>query len=589
MENAYLYLLKSAWQNVGSRKRLFVVTYFFFILANVIHMLEPLVIGYAFNSLQLGGEGALLRFTGWLVIITLMVPLFWSLHGPARIWERQLAYVIERRFRQKMFKMLTQMPMAWHNDHHSGETHDKVEKAANALGRFSQGGFEPLATFVQAIASVVAIVVFFPSFGWLSVLALIVILFVMNRFDRYLLVNRKTINEREHNVAQLFFDYVTNIKSIITLRLEKLVGESYSQGLGRIFPPLRKNIYVNEFKWASIGNMVAMVTFALLFFYVFVSLRQGETILLGTLFAFYGYINRFTGAFFNFAWQWGDLVQAHTDAQSVNSIVEAYNQIDRRRTYKSDISNWHDIEVRGLYFSHADASGNVNHLDDVSLRLMRGSTVALVGESGSGKSTLLHLLRGLYPPDKAKLVIDGSTYDIGILSTITTLVPQDPEVFDSTIGYNISLGLEHTDEEVQEAVRLARFTPVLERLDKGLETSIKERGVNLSGGEKQRLALARAIFTAKDSSLILMDESTSSVDPSNELEIYKKMFAHFKDHCIVSAIHRLHLLPLFDVIYVLDSGRVIEHGTFRELVQREDGMLKGKWEEYSESMRTKKQ
>ena len=112
MENPYIYLMRLAWRNVGSRKRLFFTTYTFFVLANIVHMLEPLVVGYAFNSLQLGGENALLHFTGWLILITLMVPLFWALHGPARIWERQLSYIIERRFRQKMFKILTQMPMA---------------------------------------------------------------------------------------------------------------------------------------------------------------------------------------------------------------------------------------------------------------------------------------------------------------------------------------------------------------------------------------------------------------------------------------------------------------------------------------------
>lgn len=580
MENSYTYLLKLAWQNVGSRKRLFLTTYVFFILANIVHMLDPLIIGYAFNSLQLGGEGVLLRFTGWLALLTLMVPVFWSLHGPARIWERQLAYIIERRFRQKMFKILTQMPMAWHNDHHSGETHDKVEKAANALHRFSEGGFEPLATFVKAIVSVVAITIIFPSFGWLSILALAVILVVMNRFDKYLFTNRRIINEREHDVAQLFFDYVTNIKSIITLRLEKLVRHSYSQGLGRIFPPLRKNIYVNEFKWGSIGNMVALVTFTLLFMYVWVQLKQGEVILLGSLFAYYGYIGRFTGAFFDFAWQWGDLVQEQTDAHSVDSIVEEYEKLEEKRNYKGNIDGWKEIKVDGLYFSHSDARGNENHLDNVSIEFRRGATVALVGESGSGKSTLLHLLRGLYPPEKAKLAVDDNNHDLGILSTITTLVPQDPEVFDNTIGYNISLGLDHTDEEITQAVRLARFEPVLKRLEKGLETSIKERGVNLSGGEKQRLALARAIFTAKDSSLILMDESTSSVDPGNELEIYKNMFDHFNDRCIVAAIHRLHLLPLFDSVYVLERGKVIESGSFAELTAKKNGVLADMWQNY---------
>lgn len=580
MENAYFYLMKMAWRHVGSRKRLFVITYVFFILANIVHMLEPLVIGYAFNTLQTGGAGAFTSFTFWLVVITLMVPAFWLLHGPARIWEQQLAYIVERRLRQKLFRTLTRLPMSWHNDHHSGETHDKVEKAANALGRFAQSGFEPLATFVRAVVSVIAMTLLFPLFGWLSAVALLVILLIMNRFDQYLFVNRRTINEREHGVAQLFFDYVTNIKSIITLRLERLVEQSYSQGLGQIYQPLRKNILVNEFKWGSLGNMIAVATFLLLLLYVYVNIGSGETILLGTLFAFYGYINRFTESFFDFASQWGDLVQWQTDVHSVDSIVAAHDELGPAKNLRGDIRSWQQIQISNLNFSHADARGNVNQLDAVTLDLQRGTTVALVGESGSGKSTLLHLLRGLYAPDRAKLVIDERPYNFGILRKITTLVPQDPEVFDNTIGYNISLGLDHTPQEITQAIALAKFDPVLERLEKGLETSIKERGVNLSGGEKQRLALARAIFTAKDSSLILMDESTSSVDSGNELEIYRNMFEHFQDHCIIAAVHRLHLLPLFDVVYVLDQGKIIEQGSFAELTAQQDGVLAKMWQRY---------
>ena len=580
MQNPYIYLMKLAWQNVGSRKPLFILTYTFVVIASLVNMLDPLIIGFALNSLQSGGDDVLLKFTGWLLLATLLTPIFWIFHGTSRIWENQLSFHIERRFRQRLFRILTRMPMAWHNDHHSGETHDKVEKAAHALAHFSKDSYEPLMTFVRAIVSVVAITVLFPSFGWLSVIALVIILMVMSRFDKYLIENRKTINDRRHYVAQLFFDYVTNIKSIITLRLEDLVGKTYSRGLGRIFPPLRKNIYVNETKWASQSHMLAAVTFVLLFLYVFTKLRSGEAVLIGSLFAFYGYIGRFHTTFYHFAGLWGGLVQQQTDAHAVDSIVKAYEKIEKQRDYKGDVSDWQHIKVSNLRFSHADASGSVNHLDDITINLHRGQNIALVGESGSGKSTLLHLLRGLYPPENADVTIDKKSHSLNLLSTITTLVPQDPEVFDNTIGYNISLGLEHTDAEIQQAIKLAKFDLVLERLEKGLETSIKERGVNLSGGEKQRLALARAIFTVKDSSLILMDESTSSVDSGNEIEIYKSIFKRFNDRCIVSAIHRLHLLPLFDVVYIIEKGRVIEQGSFAELTAQKDGVLASMWKKY---------
>ena len=107
---------------------------------------------------------------------------------------------------------------------------------------------------------------------------------------------------------------------------------------------------------------------------------------------------------------------------------------------------------------------------------------------------------------------------------LSTLIPQDPEIFDNTIEYNITAGLSHRVEDVEIAAEIACFSKVLARLSDGLQTDIKEKGVNLSGGEKQRLALARGVFAARDSSLILLDEPTSSVDPVNEAEIYRNLF-----------------------------------------------------------------
>ena len=127
--------------------------------------------------------------------------------------------------------------------------------------------------------------------------------------------------------------------------------------------------------------------------------------------------------------------------------------------------------------------------------------------------------------------------------------------------------------------RSARFSAVLARLPQGLETSIAEKGVNLSGGEKQRLALARGIYFGKASDIVLMDEPTSSVDTFNERLIYEHIFSMFKDKCIVSAVHKLHLLEMFDMVYVFDDGRIVESGSFSDLIANQ-GVLSSMWKNY---------
>ena len=188
------------------------------------------------------------------------------------------------------------------------------------------------------------------------------------------------------------------------------------------------------------------------------------------------------------------------------------------------------------------------------------------------------MLRGLYEPQSVNLTIDGKSFDtLAPFAGITTLIPQEPEIFENTIRYNITFGVEHSEAEVLAAVRIARFDAVLERLPNGLETDVRERGVTLSGGERQRLALARGILAASDSSIILMDEPTSSVDAYNEALIYENIFARYPDRTIVASIHRLHMLGRFDRVVVMERGRIVQTGAF-EALKAAEGAFKMLWE-----------
>lgn len=585
MRNPYWHLIKLSWRNAVGRRRILVVTYILLLIANIIILTEPLVIGKVLNTIQLGGDDVFSSTVFWLVVYALVPIGFWAFHGVARIAERKTSYFIEKNYRESLFYKVTQMPMRWHKDHHSGETHDKIEKSANAARNYSEGSFRYMETFMKLVVSLGAIVILLPKYGLLAIVLAAIMFMVMWRFDKVLSKNRMEINRREHQVAQTFFDYISNIKTIVTLRLEKLVNREYSSSIARIFPILKKNIHLNELKWFSNGMLVNITTFLLLLLYIWDGLRADEVFLFGSLVMFHGYIGQFSRSFFNFAWQWEDLVHFSTDAQAVDSITTAYDDLEGKRHYKKKIVDWKNIKAEHIWFAHEDDKKGKMHVDDVSIELNRGEKVALVGASGSGKSTLLTLLRSLEAPKQAKILIDDKPVrDMGILSTISTLIPQEPEIFDNTIEYNISVGIRHKQDEINRAIKLARFASVLKRLPKGLQTDVKERGVNLSGGEKQRLALARGIFAARDSSLILLDESTSSVDMENEMAIYKGLFMHWRRECVVSAIHRLHLLPLFDRIYILADGKVLEHGSFKDLTSRPNGVLRKKWDEYSEEL-----
>jgi ABC-type bacteriocin/lantibiotic exporter with double-glycine peptidase domain len=206
--------------------------------------------------------------------------------------------------------------------------------------------------------------------------------------------------------------------------------------------------------------------------------------------------------------------------------------------------------------------------------------MALIGTSGGGKSTLLNLLCGLYTPSSVKLKMDDLSYNsLEPLQMITTLIPQDPEIFENTILFNITLDLPADRKEIDEVVNLAGFSKVLEGLPEGLKTDIREKGLNLSVGQKQRLALARGLFAARYSSLILMDEPTSSVDLPTEKEILAGVINAFPDSALIVSLHRLHLLPKFDKVLMLHNGEIVACGSVSDLLNNR-GPVYDLWQAY---------
>ena len=178
-------------------------------------------------------------------------------------------------------------------------------------------------------------------------------------------------------------------------------------------------------------------------------------------------------------------------------------------------------------------------------------------------------MRGLYQAQQVKVSVDGVDSETLLpLAGFTTLVPQDSEIFENTVLYNVTLATDVPETTVQQAISIAAFEDVAAKLPMGLYTDIRERGVNLSGGQKQRLALARGLIAARGSSLLLLDEPTSSVDLPTEAVIFDRLFSAFSDKAIVASVHRLHLLPRFDYICYMQNGIIAEQGAFNELLAK---------------------
>ena len=217
-------------------------------------------------------------------------------------------------------------------------------------------------------------------------------------------------------------------------------------------------------------------------------------------------------------------------------------------------------------------------LKGLSFEVPAGSQIAIVGPSGAGKSTIGRLLFRFYDPDPGRILIDGQ--DIAEVTQASLraaigIVPQDSVLFNDTIGYNIAYGrADATQEEVVQAARDAAILPFIEMLPDGLATEVGERGLKLSGGEKQRVAIARTLL--KNPPIVLFDEATSALDTRTEQDILATMNRVAKDRTTLAIAHRLSTVADADRILVLDQGRLAESGSHAELL-RSDGLYAEMW------------
>jgi ABC-type multidrug transport system fused ATPase/permease subunit len=402
--------------------------------------------------------------------------------------------------------------------------------------------------------------------------------FIISRFDLPYIKTLREMNQREHEVSSNLFDSLSNIRTVITLRLERSMESGLLKKIRRVFKPFRRNAIINEWKWFTAEMMITLIYGVIVVGYVYQHWTPGKTFMVGGLVALLGYINQFTSVFQNVAIQYTQLVQHHTNVNEVQIVSDAYTEQHPIENVKRFPRKWNVVQIDKLNFSHRSLYEEKyipQSLHNIHLKIEKGKRIALIGHSGSGKSTLLSVLRGLYPAQPGiSIRIDDIDYPIETLDEKVTQFPQEPEIFENTIAYNVTMGLPATEDDIRQACEIASFSEVVEQMPKGLQTDIKEKGVNLSGGQKQRLALARGILAAKDSEIILLDEPTSSVDPKTEAIIYEKLFRVFRDKAFVSSMHRLHLLDQFDYVYLLESGRIIDEGTFSDLMLRSEAFKK---------------
>tara|TARA_B110000444_G_scaffold95376_1_gene90292 strand:+ start:474 stop:2210 length:1737 start_codon:yes stop_codon:yes gene_type:complete len=258
--------------------------------------------------------------------------------------------------------------------------------------------------------------------------------------------------------------------------------------------------------------------------------------------------------------------QGLSAASRIIPIIDQKNEIRDSDSAKPLIIKNANISFNNLDFSYEAEEGKTLH--SVDLKFEGGRMTSLVGHSGSGKSTILNLIPRFYDAQSGDINIDNQSIYTSTIESLRgeiSMVSQETTLFDDTIKNNIKYGRENaTDEEVFEAAKLSYCDEFINKLPNKFETLIGENGVRLSGGEKQRLSIARAMM--KESSIILLDEATSSLDSETESKIQDALKILTKNKTTIVIAHRLSTILNSNNIYVIDSGKVIDHGKHEDLL-----------------------
>ncbi len=527
----------------------------------------PWLAGQAINALQ---RGETLTAARWIALLVGAYIVSWGLHGPGRLLERNVGLQLRETLADTLYARIAAAPLPWHDSHHSGQLQHRVHQASRALSDFAQNQFVYLASAVSFVGPLVALTLLSRVSGAVALTGYLLIALVILRFDRALMSLARLENDADRRYAAALIDFIGNASTVIGLRLQKASRALLGRRMQAVSKPMRRSALLNEGKWAAVDLLGLGLTWTLVLVYVWRERTPGQAIQLGTVFMIYQYAQQAAGVVASMAANFQGFAAMHTNFLSAGPIWQAPGNPDDGRSDMPIDSGmaWQLARITQLDWSYGDGARS-GGLHDIALALRRGARIALVGPSGGGKSTLLRVLAGLYVPPRGQLQLDGVAHDWAVLRKLGTLIPQETEVFESSVRENLTFGEPCNEEALRAALRISAFDDVLATLPDGLDGLLTERGFNLSGGQRQRLSLARGLLAARGSSLLLLDEPTSALDGPTEARVFDNMAGAFPDTCVIASVHRLSVLDRFDTVVLMEGGRIVDAGPRDEVLARQ--------------------
>ncbi len=485
-----------------------------------------------------------------------------------------------RRLARDVFAHLHSLSLRFHLERKTGGLTRVLERGRNSIETIVR------TTMLTAVPTVVEFVlilaVFLYQFDWryAAVVSLMILAYMgfTAAATNWRIAIRRAMNESDTDANTKAIDSLLNFETVKYFTAEEREKARYDKSIAR-YERMSVKTYTS-LAWLNAGQAVIFtcgLTAAMAMSIAGIKSGAntvGDFVLINAMMVqLYQPLN-FMGVVYR------EIRQATIDIELMFAILGQHPEIDDRPGAKPLAVTHGNLSFDNVSF-HYDPRRAI--LEDVSFDVPAGKTVAIVGPSGAGKSTLSRLIFRFYEPSSGRITIDGediSRVTQASLRAAIGMVPQDTVLFNDTIAYNIRYGrFDASDAEVREAARLARIDHFIEQTPGGYEAQVGERGLKLSGGEKQRVAIARTILKAPP--ILVLDEATSALDSFTEGEIQDALDLVAKGRTTLVIAHRLSTIVNADEIIVLDKGKIVERGAHAVLLAQ-NGLYAAMWKRQNE-------
>lgn len=530
-------------------------------------------LSYQLNQLVLAYDrlDLLLGLCVAIVVTFLLKNLFYYLQG---YFMATVEQGITKRLRDRLYSHLHQLSMSFFNNERKGNLISTIVNDVRVVQESLSVGINGAFRDPPQILMFILVLLFF---DWSLTLFICVLLpvtgFLITRLGDMLKRESKAAQERMADVISVLSETLSNVRVVKAFRMEEFEIDKFKNHTQKYFKTMR-GIQRRKNLASPLTEFLGAITIAIILWFIGKNVVQGNTPMTpGALLLFVGIIVQMLPSLKSFGLVFNSVQEGSAAAIRVLGVLDIKPSICDR-TDASTIGSFQDkIEFRGVSF-HYETGSEV--LKDISCEIGAGETVAIVGPSGAGKSTMVDLIPRFYDASKGGVTIDGKDVrDISMdsLRSLMGIVTQETILFNDTVRNNIAYGHQEVEfEKIVRAAEVANAHEFISSLPEGYDTVIGDRGVKISGGERQRISLARAIL--KNPPILILDEATSALDTENEILVQQAIERLMEGRTSIVIAHRLSTVQRADKIIVMEDGRIVEIGRHSELLARHDSLYK---------------